>query len=443
MNRAASSLTAHHGEVLQPFGGPGRVGQDGRVETVRISAGELLVRPWAPADADAVFRAFQDPLLHRWLSGLPWPYRISDAAAFVGELAPRLLADGRSLQLGVFAGDGLVGSVALNAIDRAAGTAEIGYWSAPWARGRRITERAGRAVLQWAFAEGRNPQQGETEGLGLRRVDWRATVGNHPSRLTALRLGFTMIGEQPGAAPTGRRADGEQPAGPAVPDRWLASLLPGDLTAEGTEVSDPVRRAARTFSAPHPILRAGALTLRPPTHDDIPGIVECRTDPGTARWFGVPQPYTEHDARTHVERDVPRRWARGVEAVFAIADASDAYAGSVDLRIDPDDPAVGEVGFAVSPRSRGRGYAGAAVRAICRWGFAELGLRRIEWRAEVGNDASRRVAEKAGFTMEGLLRQGMRGRERQRGDDGSSDDGRGGDAGRDCWVGSLVRGDLP
>ena len=63
--------------------------------------------------------------------------------------------------------------------------------------------------------------------------------------------------------------------------------------------------------------------------------------------------------------------------------------------------------------------------SLPRSGFAELGLRRIEWRAEVGNDASRRVAEKAGFTVEGLLRQALL-------TDGER---------RDCWVGSLVKGD--
>jgi RimJ/RimL family protein N-acetyltransferase len=369
------------------------------VSTVRIRTDELLLRPWSPRDAEAVFRACQDPVLHRWLTGLPRPYRIADAAAFVGELAPRLLADGDAVHLGVFAGDELAGSVALNSIDRTAGTAELGYWSAPWARGHRVTERAGRALLEWAFGD----------GLGLSRVDWRATVGNHASRLTALRLGFTMVGEQPGAGPAGR-------------DRWLASLLPGDLTAVGTDVPDPVRRAARTFGGAHPTLTAGELTLRPPTRRDVPGIVECHSDPETARWFDVPQPYTIEDAHTHVDRDVPRRWARGDEAVFAIADAADAYAGSVDLRIRAGDPGVGEVGFAVSPGRRGRGHAVAAVREICRWGFAELGLSRIEWRAEVGNDASRRVAEKAGFTVEGLLRQALR-----------TSAGR-----RDCWVGSLL-----
>lgn len=50
-------------------------------------------------------------------------------------------------------------------------------------------------------------------------------------------------------------------------------------------------------------------------------------------------------------------------------------------------------------------------------------LERIAWRAEVGNDASRRVVEQAGFTVEGLLRQALR-----------AQPGR-----RDHWVGSLLK----
>jgi RimJ/RimL family protein N-acetyltransferase len=69
--------------------------------------------------------------------------------------------------------------------------------------------------------------------------------------------------------------------------------------------------------------------------------------------------------------------------------------------------------------------AGRGARALAGWGFRELGLTRIQWRAEVGNDASRRIAEKAGFTMEGLVRQGYDDRGRR----------------HDCWIGSLPAAD--
>ena len=73
--------------------------------------------------------------------------------------------------------------------------------------------------------------------------------------------------------------------------------------------------------------------------------------------------------------------------------------------------------------ARQRGVATHAVRALCGWAFAELDLEIIEWRTEVGNIASRRVAEKAGFLIEATLRKrqvhrGMR---------------------VDVWVGSLLK----
>ncbi|MFI5936703.1 GNAT family N-acetyltransferase [Actinoplanes sp. NPDC051494] len=337
-----------------------------------IHVDELHLRPWQPDDAEAMFRACQDPVLHRWEQTLPWPFRREDADRFIAKAT----GTGSALHLGIFDRAGLAGGLALHQLDEKAGTASLGYWSAAAARGRRVTERAARALLRRAFDE------------GLTRIDWRAAAGNHPSRLTALRLGFTMIGTLPG------------------PDRWLMALTPGKLTAAGTDVAHPVRMTARAFFSAQPALDAGPVTLRKTQERDIPEVVTAFRDPEVIRWFGAPQPYTEEHARHYVDVKVVDRWTSGREAVFAIADDSDTWAGSADVRI-LDDPAVGELGYLVSPRARGHGYAVSAVRALSRWAFEGLGLERLQIRWENGNDISGVVAQRAGYTTEGLVRQAL------------------------------------
>ena len=64
--------------------------------------------------------------------------------------------------------------------------------------------------------------------------------------------------------------------------------------------------------------------------------------------------------------------------------------------------------------------------AACRWAFTRMSVDRVEWRAEVGNTASRAVAERAGFTIEGMLRSSLVNK----------------GVLRDGWVGSLLPSDL-
>ena len=358
------------------------------MEPLEIRVDDLLLRSWRPTDAEDMVRARDDAAISRWSNSSPVPYLLTDARDFI-EIARPEKNDGTAAGGAITdaATGELLGSAALFGIDKRARIAEIGYWSAPWARGRRIAERASRALLSWGFAN-----------LDLARVDWHAFVGNHASRLVALRLGFTVAGMVPREL---RRRDDSRV------DEWYGWQLPGQLTTADFEVPVPVRRAAHTFGHDQPVLGAGPVTLRRPVTEDEPGVVAAYRDPESARWFGGPQPYTQAHAAQYVRDHVPTEWARGVEAIFAVVDPDDAYVGSIDLRVSPTDPAVGEVGYVIAPQARGRGYATAALRAISRWGFDALGLARIEWRAEVGNDASRRVAEKAGFTFEGVRRAGL------------------------------------
>src|SRR5262245_62799427 len=63
-----------------------------------------------------------------------------------------------------------------------------------------------------------------------------------------------------------------------------------------------------------------------------------------------------------------------------------------------------EVSYAVAPEARGFGVAAEAVDALAIALLFENGFERVEVRVAPGNVASRRVAEKAGFSYEGLLR---------------------------------------
>lgn len=72
-------------------------------------------------------------------------------------------------------------------------------------------------------------------------------------------------------------------------------------------------------------------------------------------------------------------------------------------RIDWEVPKF-EIGYWCRSRFTGRGYATEAVRAIAAFAFDALGARRVEIRCDPSNLPSARVAERAGFNLEGELR---------------------------------------
>ena len=366
------------------------------MEAVELREGGLLLRPWRPDDAEAVYQACQDPLIPRWTT-VPSPYLREHAEDFVGTVSPQEWTQGSGAAFGVFdaATGQLLGANGLVSLDLDAKVAEVGFWVAPWARGRRVATEATRAVARWALTT-----------LGVQRLVWRAEVGNHASRLVAARVGFGFEGIARAALRHGdRRLDG-----------WIGSLLPGELreVAEDDPVLARAAARSRVFGGPQPTLstttaEGARVRLRPLRIEDAPACLAAATDPQTVRYTVVPHPYTSHDAESYITAHAPRRWAEGSAGIFAIADADDTFVGSMVLSLAGDGLTtdVGDVGYMVGPWSRGKGYASAALRAVSDWGFAELGLRRIEWRAYVGNTGSQTVAWRAGFTVEGTTRRGL------------------------------------
>jgi len=147
----------------------------------------------------------------------------------------------------------------------------------------------------------------------------------------------------------------------------------------------------------------GVVTLRPWTADDVPELVAVFRDPTLSRWLPmIPYPYSEWDAREWVASLGPRL-GEGSGAHFAVVAAeTGALLGGIGLRPEPS--SRGEIGYWVRKERRGEGIAPRALRLISRWAFQELGLARLQVHADVENVASQRVAERAGYTREGVLR---------------------------------------
>ncbi|MEV7545796.1 GNAT family N-acetyltransferase [Streptomyces sp. NPDC089915] len=170
------------------------------------------------------------------------------------------------------------------------------------------------------------------------------------------------------------------------------------------------------------------LVLRPHVPADVPETLAACQDPEIQRWIPVPVPYEEKDAVEYVTRNAPARWQEGSEYNFAARLGAEGREGPLvaTLGLHRRGDHAYEIGFWAVAAHRGRGYTPEAVLALARWAFTELGCDRLVWRAGIGNTASRAVAEKAGFTVEGVQRAGMEHR-------GTL---------RDCWVGGLLPSDL-
>ena len=98
-------------------------------------------------------------------------------------------------------------------------------------------------------------------------------------------------------------------------------------------------------------------------------------------------------------------WLLRSELALGIFDAvSGCYLGGTGLH-DPDwQLRTFEVGYWLRVTTIGHGYATESTRLLVEFALSRLEARRITLRCDARNDASRRVAERAGFTMEGRLR---------------------------------------
>ena len=144
-------------------------------------------------------------------------------------------------------------------------------------------------------------------------------------------------------------------------------------------------------------LTDGVIVLRPWAAADVDEVVRMSNEPEVARWTRVPEPNTPADVRAFFAAA-----AGGAQVAVAARDTGALLGSAGVVRAAPDEGRA-EIGYWIGAEHRGRGVAARAVALLSDWAFTQ-GFTRLELHIDPENAASRRVAEKAGYTLEGVLR---------------------------------------
>lgn len=158
------------------------------------------------------------------------------------------------------------------------------------------------------------------------------------------------------------------------------------------------------YDAPQPSLPTARLLLRPFRPTDASELQRLAGDRRiAATTANIPHPYPDGAAEAWIAGH-EAKWSASTHASFAVVHAADTrLVGGMGLVIDREQ-ARAELGYWIAVPEWGQGFATEAARALCRFGIAVLGLRRIEARHLASNPASGRVMVKLGMRYEGTLR---------------------------------------
>ncbi|MGW7402693.1 GNAT family N-acetyltransferase [Streptomyces sp. NPDC054833] len=165
----------------------------------------------------------------------------------------------------------------------------------------------------------------------------------------------------------------------------------------------PVVPADRMTRAGQPVLALpSGLELRPWRLDDADALMAAGQDPAIRRWnlFTVE---SRAEACRRIER-MQERWRAETGAVWAVARPGAAATGLIGWSDIDLAGGSAEIVYWVPPEARGGGTVVEATRRLSRWALDELGLHRLRLCHSVANPASCRVAEKAGYLLEGTMR---------------------------------------
>ncbi|QSB04725.1 GNAT family N-acetyltransferase [Natronoglycomyces albus] len=361
------------------------------MEPMTLKVDELIMRPWELADVPALTKAFADPQVKRHMM-MPQPWTDANGHNFVRQNDSRWNADSPRWAI-VDSDNILLGGAGITRFLN--DEYSVMYWTAPEARGRNVATRALREATRFGFDQ-----------MRLHRLCWDAIVGNHLSRLVALKAGYTMEGIQ--------RQGGNQRG--TWRDLWMGGILAGEIREAGEQVENyaMLRQRAALFDLDAPTIELDNGTRLRPFHEgDLDDLTRVCQDPEVQKWTTVPRDYQRSDADDFLTFS-RSQWTNGTGVDWALADQNDRYCGTVGLSMKSFDATQARIGYYAAPWARGKGWMGTALQAAIDFSRDSLAATTVTWDAYAGNDASWHLAKKLGFAWEGVKQRRWRHERSQR-----------------------------
>ncbi len=150
------------------------------------------------------------------------------------------------------------------------------------------------------------------------------------------------------------------------------------------------------------VLETPRLVLRRLLLEDAPFILELVNDTAWLQYIGDKHVHSLEDARSYIRKGPLDMYARLGFGLYMVTLRTGNRIGLCGL-IKRDGLEDVDLGFALLPRYRGRGYAGEAAAAVLDYGRQTLGLKRIVAITSPDNQRSVHVLEKIGFVYEQTL----------------------------------------
>jgi RimJ/RimL family protein N-acetyltransferase len=152
-----------------------------------------------------------------------------------------------------------------------------------------------------------------------------------------------------------------------------------------------------------PPLADGDVLIRRPTVEDADTVLAGSHDPLVREFMQGVFPHADRAAAARwIEDVVPRLWEQDRAAYFSVTVGDGPAVGWAELVDFRPEEGAAEAAVWLLPGARSMRVATAALRLVCRFGFEQLGLRRIDAYAAADNMPVQVVGAYIGFRRAGF-----------------------------------------